>query len=170
MTDEDRRVVVGVTGHQPPVVVTEAIRFARHFRARLVCAHVEQDSYVVKEHADGSVESRPIDPDGYAWDTATFDPDLAGKILDLASVADIEVEFRELAGDVGHALSRLAEVLDASMIVVGSRLGGGIRTSVHDFLGGSVAVHLAHRQPRPVVVIPLTPQSKGPLPWEQDRP
>ena len=37
---------------------------------------------------------------------------------------------------------------------VGSRRGG-LRSSMHEVLGGSVAAHLSHRQPRPVVVIPL---------------
>jgi nucleotide-binding universal stress UspA family protein len=40
------------------------------------------------------------------------------------------------------------------MIIVGSRRGG-LRSTMHDFFGGSVAAHLAHRQPRPVVVVPL---------------
>ena len=43
----------------------------------------------------------------------------------MARDAGVQVEFRELAGDIGHALARLAEVLDAEMIVVGSRRGGG---------------------------------------------
>ena len=52
------------------------------------------------------------------------------------------------------------------MIVVGSRRGG-IRATMHDFLGGSVAADLAHRQHRPVVVIPLSPVPAGDrLPWE----
>jgi nucleotide-binding universal stress UspA family protein len=40
------------------------------------------------------------------------------------------------------------------MIIVGSRRGG-LRSTMHEFFGGSVAAHLAHRQPRPVVVVPL---------------
>ena len=52
------------------------------------------------------------------------------------------------------------------MIIVGSRRGG-LRVSMHEFFGGSVAAHLAHRQSRPVVVIPLSPvPAGGRLPWE----
>jgi nucleotide-binding universal stress UspA family protein len=163
----DRYVVAGVTPHQPPIVVQWAARFARRFDAALVCAHVEAANYVVAEHPDGSVESRPIDPDVPDWDSAVFDSALAGRIRDLARDAGVQVEFRELAGSIGHALARLAEILDAEMIIVGSRRGGGMRTSMHEFFGGSVAVHLAHRQPRPLVVIPLSPKPEGRLPWEQ---
>jgi nucleotide-binding universal stress UspA family protein len=161
-----RYVVAGVTPQQPPIVVQWAARFARQFEAGLVCAHVEAANYVVAEHPDGSVESRPIDPDVPDWDTAVFDSGLATRIRDLARDAGVQVEFRELAGNIGHALARLAEILEAEMIIVGSRRGGGMRTSMHEFFGGSVAVHLAHRQPRPLVVIPLSPKPQGRLPWE----
>ena len=171
MTEHSRAryVVVGVTPDQPPIVVQWAARFARQFDAALVCAHVEAANYVVAEHPDGSVESRPMDPDVPDWDTAVFDSGLAGRIRELARDAGVQVEFRELAGNIGHALARLAEILNTEMIVVGSRRGGGMRTSMHEFFGGSVAVHLAHRQPRPLVVIPLSPKPQGRLPWERHR-
>jgi nucleotide-binding universal stress UspA family protein len=162
----DRYIVVGVTPHQPPEVVRQAARFARRFDAVLVFANVAADHYVVAEHPDGSIESRPIDPDQPDWDSAVFEGDLADGIRAIADEEGVRVEFRELAGDIGHALGRLAEILDAEMIVVGSRRGG-LRSSMHEFFGGSVAVHLAHRQPRPVVVIPLAPvPHSGRLPWE----
>ena len=163
---QGRHVVVGVTPQQPPVVVQQAARFARQFDAVLICAHVEAANYVVQEHPDGSVLSRPIDPDVPDWDNPIFDSDLADRIGDLAREVGVSVEFRELAGSIGHALARLAEILDAEMVVVGSRRGGGMRASMHEFFSGSVAVHLAHRQPRPVVVIPLSPKPQGRLPWE----
>jgi nucleotide-binding universal stress UspA family protein len=135
-------------------VLREAVRLARQFKAVLVCANVEAGSYVVAEHPDGSVESRPIDPDQPDWNTAVFNGGLAHRIREVADKEGVRVEFRELAGDIAHALGRLAEVLDAEMIIVGSRRGG-LRSTMHDFFGGSVAAHLAHRQPRPVVVVPL---------------
>ena len=163
----DRYVVVGVTPHQPDLVIRQAARFARQFDAGLVCAHVDAGAYVVTEHPDGSVESRPIDPDSVDWDNAVFDEALAHRIRSLARDQQVTVELRELAGDIAHALGRLAELLNAEMIVVGSRRGG-LRSSMHEFFGGSVAVHLAHRQPRPLVVIPLTPvREGGRLPWEE---
>jgi nucleotide-binding universal stress UspA family protein len=165
-TSTDRVIVVGVTARQPDTVLRQACRFARQFGAGLVCAHVDAAAYVVAEHPDGSVESRPVDPDALVWDDAAFDPDLERQIRDLADAAGVRVEFRELAGEIAHALGRLAEVLGAEMIMVGSRRGG-LRSTVHEFLGGSVAAHLAHRQTRPVVVVPLAPVPAGDrLPWE----
>jgi nucleotide-binding universal stress UspA family protein len=152
--DAARYIVVGVTPQQPVAVLREAVRLARQFKAVLVCANVEAGSYVVAEHPDGSVESRPIDPDQPDWNTAVFNGGLAHRIHEVADQEGVRVEFRELAGDIAHALGRLAEVLDAEMIIVGSRRGG-LRSTMHDFFGGSVAAHLAHRQPRPVVVVPL---------------
>jgi len=149
-----RYIVVGVTPKQPLAVLRHAARFARQFEAVLVCANVEAGSYVVAEHPDGSVESRPIDPDQPDWNTAVFDGGMAHRIRSIADQEGVRVEFRELAGDIAHALGHLAAVLDAEMIIVGSRRGG-LRSSMHDFLGGSVAAHLAHRQPRPVVVVPV---------------
>jgi nucleotide-binding universal stress UspA family protein len=166
MRDSDGCIVVGVTLHQPPQVLRQAARFAKYFNATLVCTNVAADYYVVAEHPDGSVESRPIDPDQPDWEPAAFDGDLADRILALADEYGVRVEFRELAGDIGYALGRLAELLDAEMIIVGSRRGG-LRVSLHEFLGGSVAAHLAHRQPRPVVVVPVEPLPHGTrLPWE----
>lgn len=162
-------IVVGVTPHQPPVVITEAARIAQKFQAVLVCAHVEPGNYVITEHPDGSVESLPMDPDQPEWDNPVFDQALTDRIRHLVVNYDVTVEFRELAGEIAHALGRLAEVLHAEMIVVGSRRG--MRSSVHDFFLGSAAVHLAHRQPRPVLVVPVAPVPHGQkLPWEGRRP
>ena len=78
----------------------------------------------------------------------------------------VEITFRELAGDCAHALGKLAETLRAEVIVVGSRRRG-VRSSIQEYLGGSVAVHLAHRQHRCVVVVPVSPLPAGDLPWEE---
>jgi nucleotide-binding universal stress UspA family protein len=152
----NRHIVVGVTASQPPEVVRQAARIARHFEAVLICANVDAAAYVVAERPDGSVESRPIDPDQPDWDTAVFDGGLSDRIRALAGAEGVDVEFRELAGDIAHALARLAEILEAEMIIVGSRRTG-FRSSMHEFFGGSVAAQLAHRQARPLVIIPLLP-------------
>ena len=112
------------------------------------------------------MESRPIDPDLPDWGNAVFDSGLADRISRLGGGGSGSSEFRELAGNIGHALARLADVLDADMIIVGSRRGGGARASMHELFSGSVAGHLAHRQPRPLVVVPVAPKPQGRLPWE----
>jgi nucleotide-binding universal stress UspA family protein len=170
VTVQDRYIVVGVTPHQPPQVVREAARFAKYFNATLVCTNVAADHYVVAEHPDGSIESRPIDPDQPDWEAAVFDDDLADRIRAVGDEEAVRVDFRELAGDIGYALGWLAKILNAEMIIVGSRRGG-LRVSMHEFLGGSVAAHLAHRQLRPVVVIPVEPVSHDTrFPWEESHP
>ena len=50
-----------------------------------------------------------------------FDSGLGDRIAALARAAGVHVEFRELAGDIAHALGRLAEILEAEMIIVGRR-------------------------------------------------
>ena len=158
------RIVVGVNHHQSDVVLHQAVRFAQAFGAELVCAHVDVGRYVVEERPDGAVVSRPLDPDLPELSDSDFDPVLADHIRGL--VAPLEVTFRELAGDRAYALTRLAEICGAQMIVVGTRRRG-VRSTLKEFLGGSVAAQLAHTQPRPVVVVPVAPVGPdAPLPWE----
>ena len=162
-----RQILVGVTYGQPDVVLRQAARFARTFNAALVCAHVDPGRYVVEELPDGTVASLPLDPDLPELKDTDFDQGLVAQVR--AAVADesLELSFRELAGDVAYALTRLADILDVEMIIVGSRRGG-VRAGLRQFLTGSVAAHLAHRQSRPVVVIPVAPVAEGkPLPWEE---
>lgn len=162
-----RRILVGVTYGQPDVVLRHAARFARTFDAALVCAHVDPGRYVVEELPDGSVASLPLDPDLPELKDTDFDQGLVAQVRAAVGDDSIELSFRELAGDVAYALTRLADILNVEMIIVGSRRGG-VRAGLKQFLTGSVAAHLAHRQPRPVVVIPLAPVAEGkPLPWEE---
>lgn len=162
-----RSVVIGVTPHQPQSVLHTAARLARALGADLVCAHVDTSAYVVEEHPDGTVETRPLDPDAQEWISVRFDPVLAERIGQIAAKEGVSARTIELAGEVARALGRLAEVVDAELIVVGAR--SGVRASVREYFSGSVAVHLAHRQTRPVVVVPLTVRAEGPLPWEDEQ-
>ena len=61
---------------------------------------------------------------------------------------------RQLVGDPALAIKQLATKLDAQLIVVGTRKRG-IGESIREFFTGSVAARLAHRQHRPVLVVPL---------------
>jgi nucleotide-binding universal stress UspA family protein len=163
----ERRILVGVTYGQSAAVLRHAARFARTFDAALVCAHVDPGRYVVEELPDGTVASLPLDPDLPELKDTDFDQGLVAQVRTAVADDSIELSFRELAGDVAYALTRLADILDVEMIIVGSRRGG-VRAGLKQFLTGSVAAHLAHRQPRPVVVIPVAPVAEGkPLPWEE---
>lgn len=158
-------VLAGVTPDQKDVVVQVAAKMATLFDVALVCAHVDPDRYTVRKRPDGTVESRSIDPDLPDDGSALFDPGLRSRIADLVP-SSMNFVGRELAGEPARALSEQADALNAEAIVVGSR-SGGWRASVQDFLGTSVAVHLVHRQWRPVIVVPISPTAPGhPLPWE----
>lgn len=158
-------VVVGVIPGQPDAVVTQAALLALRFDADLVCAYVDGSRYVASIGIDGTVLSLPVDPDIPEFRDAVFDPALADRLRELLSESRVRWSTRLLAGEPGRALAALAEEMDSLMIVVGTReasLRGGIR----EFFNGSVAVHLTHRQHRPVVVIPLSPvESIDSLPW-----
>lgn len=158
-----RRILVGVNHGQSEVVLEHACRFASALGAALVCAHVDVGRYVVEERPDGTVVSRPLDPDLPELSDADFDPVLAEHIR--ASVGEVEVSFRELAGDRAYALARLAEICGVDAIVVGSRRRG-VRSGLKEFFGGSIAAQLAHRQSRPVIVVPVAPVGDAALPWE----
>ena len=169
-----KSVVVGVSPGQPDAVVEQAASFAAHFDAELVCAHSDIGSYRIEEGPDGEVRSLPIDPDLPLLSDTEFPAELKTRlsaILGSESVDSGSVRWstRALAGDPASALGHLAETLDAVMIVVGTRRAS-VRGSVQEFLNGSVAARLAHRQHRPVVVIPLTPVApEDALPWESAR-
>ncbi|MET4782508.1 universal stress protein [Glaciihabitans sp. UYNi722] len=161
-----RSVVVGVTPTQPESVVLQATSFAAHFDAQLVCAWVDGGRYPVEEFPDGTVRALPFDPDlAYPVDEQ-FPDELAVRLKRLLGAQGAKWSTRALAGDPAQALGHLADLLDATMIVVGTRRAT-VRGTMQEFFNGSVAVHLAHRQRRPVVVIPLAPVgSDDSLPWE----
>ncbi|MBG6213919.1 MAG: universal stress protein [Cryobacterium sp.] len=159
-------VIVGVTSGQPDAVVLAAASFAVQFHAELICTTVEPGRYVVDEFADGSIVSLPVDPDLLDLDEKSFPVALRTHLATLLDGRNLEWSTRAVAGDPARALAHLADTLSAAMIVVGTR-ERGVRASVQEFFGGSVAVHLAHRQHRPVVVIPLAPVAfRDELPWE----
>ena len=161
-----RTLIVGVLPKQPAAVVSHAAALAARLDARLICASVAVDRYVVAEHADGSVESTTFDPDLGEVGRAEFDPALRARLAELLDPTGVQWEVRALAGDPARALAHLADALEAMLIVVGTH-EGGLRGSLRELLNGSVAAHLAHRQHRPIVVVPLAPVGfDAQLPWE----
>lgn len=158
-------VLVGVKPGQREAVVATAAKLAELFNVPLVCAHVDQSRVETRINSDGTMQSQPLDPDVVEEPTTVFDKQWRAKIASIVSDGT-EIVFRELAGDVARALAEEADQLGAEAIVVGTRTGG-IGTSIQEFFRGSAAVHLAHRQWRPVVVVPVSPTHPDhPLPWE----
>jgi nucleotide-binding universal stress UspA family protein len=173
-----RTLVVGVIPGQPDAVATHAAALAAQLGARLVCATVQAGRYVVDERPDGGIRSAPVDPDLVEAEPGPgepgadgvdrMDPQLEERLHAVLDPTGVPWETRALAGDPARALAHLAETLDAMMIVVGTH-ERGLRGGLHELFNGSVAAHLAHRQHRPVVVIPLSPVGlDAALPWETD--
>ena len=166
MTPNGRaHVIVGVQPGQPDAVVENAAVFAARFNAELVCVCVDVGRYLVDESADGTILSLPFDPDLPDLAAEAFDPDLAAHLASVLQECGVDWSTRAIAGDPARALAHLADALDAAMIVIGTR-EATLLAGLQEFFGGSVAVHLAHHQHRPVVVIPLVPVVwGGEEPW-----
>ena len=168
------RVVVGVYPGQADGVVLQAAVFAARFGAELVCAWVAPGRNTLEGHPDAvapdgatgidPLSGAPVISGAAATQPPTpFNPYLAAHLARILGDHDIPWSTRQLGGDPATALGQLAESLRATMIVVGTR-DGTVRGSLQEFFAGSIAMHLAHRQSRPVVVIPLAPVSAAVLP------
>jgi nucleotide-binding universal stress UspA family protein len=155
-------VLAGVIPGQPAAVVRRAVELAAGLGVGLVCAYVDTSTYEATR-ADGSHVLLPIDPDGdydYVEETAE---QIRSDLTRILGRSGVDWSFRSLTGEPAHALTGLAESLDASMIVVGTR-EPGLAHRLEELLVGSVAVHLVHHQHRPVLVVPLNPR-----PFDQQR-
>lgn len=155
-TDENpvplRAVIVGVIPDQPPRVLKEAARYAKLFQAPLIVAHVDVTRFVTYEDPDGYMHTAPID-----IDVAIGEAQLTAVETAAASALEgsgVEWSVTQLVGDPALALKHLAEKSQARLIVVGTRRRG-FGESIREFFTGSVAARLAHRQSRPILVVPL---------------
>ncbi|MWV47764.1 universal stress protein [Rathayibacter sp. VKM Ac-2803] len=157
-------VLVGVVDGQRPEVVRTAARFAAGLGAPLLLLSVEPDPYLVGEYVDPMTGGIPIGLVPRDGGGPAASPSLRAQIE--AALADLDVPWtlRVAEGEPALALSAVAEETDARMIVVGTR-DSGVLASIAEFLSGSVAVHLAHRQHRPVMVVPLRDSSRR-APWD----
>ncbi|SFR89813.1 Nucleotide-binding universal stress protein, UspA family [Microbacterium sp. cf046] len=145
-------VLVGVVPGLPVRVLKEAGRYAKLLHAPLVVVHVDVTRFVTYEDPDGYVHSAPID-----INVAAGEGDLAIVTAEAEKVlAGHEVEWtvKQLVGDPAMAMKHLADQVDAKLLVVGTRKRG-LGESIREFFTGSVAARLAHRQQRPILVIPL---------------
>ena len=151
-------VLMGVVPGQPLAVAHRAAELAYSLNVKLVCAYVDVTSYLAEE-PDGRIEARPIDPDGIDDDIEGISAAIKERLREALDGTGIGWSFVTLSGDPARALGRLAESADASVIVVGTR-ERGLGARFEELLVGSVAVHLTHRQHRPVLVVPLAPHTK----------
>ncbi|GAA3933105.1 universal stress protein [Microbacterium soli] len=150
-----KAVIVGIQPGQPPHVLAEALRYAKLLGAPLVVVHVDVTRFVTYEDPDGYVHSAPIDLNLDAG--AVEFEDVEAAAAEALDKEDIVWTARQLVGDPALAIKQLADKLDAQLIVIGTRKRG-IGESIREFFTGSVAARLAHRQHRPVLVVPQTEQ------------
>jgi nucleotide-binding universal stress UspA family protein len=145
-------VLVGVVPGLPTRVLKEAARYATLLGAPLVVVHVDVTRFVTYEDPDGYVHSAPID-----INVAAGESELAVVEAEAAKVLEgheVDWTVKQLVGDPAMAMKHLADQLDARLLVVGTRKRG-LGESIREFFTGSVAARLAHRQRRPLLVIPL---------------
>lgn len=164
-----KAVIVGMQPDQNRRVIDEAVRFARLLDVPLVVAHVDVTRFVTYEDPDGYVHSAPIDINFDAG-AAEFEAVQAAAAA-LLEGTGITWTARQLVGDPALAIKQLANKLDASLIVVGTRKRG-IGESIREFFTGSVAARLTHRQHRSVLVVPQgepVPDSQKEI-WPEDPP
>lgn len=148
-------IVVGVLPDQPLWVVQVAGEYARAFDAELVCVSADPARYAFQELPDGTLMTSPIDPDLLTPEPA-FSAERTAEIAELLDPIGVRWSVREMVGVAATALAAVAEEVDALMIVVGVR-HHGVAGALRTFFAGSVALRLAHRQYRPVVVVPTAP-------------
>lgn len=166
MTDAGTHIVVGVELDEDSIVLKRAAEFAQRFDATLVCVISNLGRYAAREAADGTVTSLDFDSDNPDELQETFDAKLRAQVDAVLSPAGVEWTPRAMAGDPALQLAHVADEVDAIMIVVGTRRPGPW-SSMREFMNGSVAAHLVHRQHRPVLVVPLSPLPDGSaLPWQ----
>lgn len=158
-------VVAGVVPGQSAIVIRQSAALAYSLGVGLVFAYVDVTRYLVEEHDGADDTSAAIDPDG-----VDERDDVEGAARSIKERISTELgdgesgaaepgwSFVTLAGEPARSLARLAESVHACVIVVGTR-ERGVGARLEEFLIGSVAVHLTHRQHRPVLVIPLDPHA-----------
>lgn len=148
--------VVGIVPGQPELVVRTATAWAQAAgNVPLYFAYADPRRYVVEELPDGTVRHAEVDPD---VGDDTWSEHQAAIVAFLGQQMDrtgVPWQFRYLAGRADRALTHLARAVDAAVIIVGTH-APGVRASIREFVDGLVAVHLAHHQHRPVLVVPLS--------------
>ncbi|NQX05416.1 universal stress protein [Rathayibacter sp. VKM Ac-2856] len=149
-------VLVGVVDGQRPEVVRTAAGLAAGLGAPLLLLTVVGDPYLVGEYVDpmtGGIPVGLVPRSGGGDDGPTEPPGLRAEIESALSGTAVDWTLRTVQGEPALVLTDVAEEVDARMIVVGTR-EAGMLAGIAEFLSGSVAVHLAHRQHRPVLVVP----------------
>jgi nucleotide-binding universal stress UspA family protein len=172
MSSENTRgtspLLVGVAPRQHPEVLQTAANLAARLGTRLLCAYVDEASYLVEWDPARSAHRLSLHPDADAENIGGVTAELKTAIE--AAVAQVppgtaaaEWTLQTLAGDPARALAQLAAETDAPMIIVGTS-ERGFSHRLAEALSGSVGAWLTHHQSRPVLIVPYR------MAAHQDRP
>ena len=145
--------VVGVLPGQHPEVLQTAAALAKRLAAPLVCAYVDEASYLVEWDPARSAHRLSLHP---VADDARFretTQELRSAIEARCADLGIDWTLRILAGDPARSIGRLATDTNALMIVVGTP-ERGIGHRITAALNGSVAAWLSHHQEHPILIVP----------------
>lgn len=160
--------LVGVMPKQHPEVLQTATTLAARLGAPLVCAYVDEASYLVEWDPARSAHRLSLHPDADDKEIRALTSELESVIQAVAAKVPagddgVEWTLRTLAGDPARALAQLAAETDAPMIIVGTS-ERGFSHRIAEALNGSVGAWLTHHQSRPVLVVPYR------MPAHEDRP
>jgi nucleotide-binding universal stress UspA family protein len=146
--------VVGVMPGQHPEVLKTAATLAQQLAAPLLCAYVDEASYLVEWDPARSAHRLSLHPDKDDEDIRSVTEGLKSVIGSAVRPGPpTEWTLRTLAGDPARALGRLAAEVNAPMIIVGTA-ERGLGHRIAEALNGSVGDWLSHHQSRPVLVVP----------------
>lgn len=159
--------LVGLMPKQHPEVLQTAAALAARLGMPMLCAYVDEASYLVEWDPARSAHRLSLHPDADDEDIRALSTELKTGIQAAvdqvpAGSGTVEWTLRTLAGDPARALARLAAETNAPMIVVGTS-ERGFSHRLSEALNGSVGAWLSHHQSRPVLVVPYR------MPAHEDR-
>jgi nucleotide-binding universal stress UspA family protein len=154
-----RPIVLGVHLEQPTRVLHHVVSLADAMGTGLVCVWIDTSHVVAEQDADGSISAVPLDPDQADLDESAPESELVARLETELSGWRGPWRFVYAVGEVAHVLGATGDAYDAPFIAVGTRRPG-FGGWMNEFIGGSVAGHLAHTQSRPVLMIPGAPHGE----------
>ncbi|MEO5778443.1 MULTISPECIES: universal stress protein [Arthrobacter] len=145
--------LVGVLPGQHPEVLQTAASLAKRLAAPVICAYVDEASYLVDWDPARSMHRLSFHPDTDKDEIQAVTQQLRITIQAACGDQGIDWTLRTLGGDPARALGRLAADSSAEIIIVGTpERGLGHRLAAA--LNGSVAAWLSHHQDRPILIVP----------------
>ena len=141
---------------QHPEVLRTATQLAARLSAPMLCAYVDEASYLVEWDPARSAHRLSLHPEKDDEDVRAVTMGIRAVIEDAVGTARdpaVNWTLRTLAGDPARALARLAAETNAPMIIVGTS-ERGLSHRISEALNGSVGAWLSHHQSRPVLVVP----------------